>query len=119
MPWVPKQRYPIMRDYLPTKGKRGLDMMRRTATVQFNLDFESEADAMLRLVTLLKVTPVLQAMTLNAPFIEGRPSPLLSERLDVWLNMDPARSGLIEPLWNSKSPRYEDYARWALGAGTS
>ena len=31
--WVPKLRYPIMRSYLPTRGRYGLDMMRRTATV--------------------------------------------------------------------------------------
>lgn len=29
LPWVPKKRYAIMRDYLPTRGGRGLDMMLR------------------------------------------------------------------------------------------
>ena len=37
--WMPKGRYKIMRDYMPKKGKLGLDMMLRTCTVQVNLDF--------------------------------------------------------------------------------
>ena len=41
MPWMPKGRYQIMRDYMPKVGKLGLDMMLRTCTVQVNLDFRS------------------------------------------------------------------------------
>jgi hypothetical protein len=44
MPWMPKARYAVMRDYMPKKGKLGIDMMQRTATVQVNLDYSSEAD---------------------------------------------------------------------------
>src|SRR5690606_16015619 len=44
IPWVPKERYPIMRRFLPTKGARALDMMQRTCTVQANFDYESEDD---------------------------------------------------------------------------
>jgi glutamate--cysteine ligase len=117
LPWVPKRRYPVMRDYLPMKGPRGLDMMQRTATVQVNLDYASEADAMRKLRTLLRLTPLLQALTLHSPYIEGKRSSRLSERLDVWLNMDPARSGLIQQLWSVAQPSYEDYVQWALDAG--
>ena len=63
LPWIPKRRYPIMRKYLPTRGSRGLDMMQRTATVQANLDYSSEDDAMQKLVTLLRLTPVIAGMT--------------------------------------------------------
>src|SRR5690606_19814200 len=38
MPWMPKGRYRIMRDYMPKVGTLGLDMMTRTCTVQVNLD---------------------------------------------------------------------------------
>jgi glutamate--cysteine ligase len=117
LPWVPKRRYPIMREYLPRMGSRGLDMMQRTATVQVNLDYESEADAMAKVLTLLKLTPVIAGMTLNAPFIEGRVSERKSERQDVWLNMDPTRSGFIEELWNKPNPGYADYVNWAMRAG--
>ncbi len=44
IPMVPKSRYKIMARYMPTVGKRGLDMMKRTATVQANYDWSNEAD---------------------------------------------------------------------------
>ncbi|RZA28263.1 MAG: glutamate--cysteine ligase, partial [Lysobacteraceae bacterium] len=34
MPWMPKGRYQIMRNYMPKVGTLGLDMMKRTCTVQ-------------------------------------------------------------------------------------
>lgn len=37
-------RYAIMRDYMPTRGDLGRDMMFRSCTIQVNLDFDSEAD---------------------------------------------------------------------------
>ena len=42
--WMPKQRYEIMRRYMPKVGGYGHEMMLRTCTVQVNLDFSSEAD---------------------------------------------------------------------------
>lgn len=33
-----------MREYMPTRGSLGRDMMFRSCTIQVNLDFESEAD---------------------------------------------------------------------------
>ena len=117
LPWVPKQRYGIMREFLPTRGRRGRDMMQRTSTVQANFDYSSEEDAMRKLAAVVKLAPVFEAMTANAPFLEGRVSALRSERLDVWLNMDPARSGLLERVWRSEPLRYRDYVEWALDAG--
>jgi len=117
LPWVPKQRYAIMREFLPTRGRRGRDMMQRTSTVQANFDYSSEEDAMRKLAVIIKLAPVFAAMTANSPFAEGRVSELRSERLDVWLNMDPARSGLLERVWTSEPLRYRDYVEWALDAG--
>ena len=116
LPWVPKQRYAIMREYLPTRGNGALDMMRRTATVQGNFDWSSERDALSKLVTSLKLAPLLHVMTANAPWVEGTPSGLLSQRGDVWRRMDPSRSGLIPELWTG-TPSYATYAEWALDAG--
>ncbi|MEZ4223606.1 MAG: glutamate-cysteine ligase family protein [Polyangiaceae bacterium] len=117
LPWVPKQRYKIMREYLPTRGHRALDMMRRTATVQANLDYSNERDAMRKLVVGLKLAPLLNAMTANSPFLEGRISGKKSLRGEVWLDMDPARSGLLPELCEKEEPTYADYAEWALDAG--
>jgi glutamate--cysteine ligase len=117
LPWVPKVRYPVMREYLPTRGPAAHDMMQRTATVQANYDYSSEEDAMKKLVVSLRVAPILQAMFVNAPFKEGRTAGRLSERGNVWLHMDPSRSGLIPNLWTRKLPGYDDYIEWALDAG--
>jgi glutamate--cysteine ligase len=114
---VPKRRYAVMKEYLPTRGRAAHDMMRRTATVQANFDFSSEEDALRKLMVSLRLSPLIHALTAYAPFTERRVSPLKSLRGEVWLNMDPARSGLIHPLWQKERPGYRDYAEWALDAG--
>jgi glutamate--cysteine ligase len=117
LPWVPKRRYGVMKDYLPTRGYAAHDMMRRTATVQANFDFSSEEDAMKKLMVSLRLSPLIHALTAHAPFAERRVSAHKSLRGEVWLHMDPARSGLIAPLWHKDRPGYLDYAEWALDAG--
>ena len=71
--WVPKQRYGVMREYLPTRGGHALDMMLRTCTVQVNLDYASEADAMRKMRVALALAPATTAMFANSPWKEGRP----------------------------------------------
>jgi glutamate--cysteine ligase len=115
--WVPKQRYAIMREYLPPRGDGGLDMMRRTATVQGNYDFSDEADALRKLVVCLKLAPLVNALGANSPFSEGKLSGFKSRRGFTWLHMDPERSGLIPALLRKPKPGYRDYAEWALDAG--
>jgi glutamate--cysteine ligase len=115
--WVPKQRYPIMQEYLPRRGSGALDMMRRTATVQASFDYASEADALGKLGVALRIAPLLNAMTANSPLVEGRLSGHKSLRGLTWLGMDPSRTGLIAPIWSKASPSYRDYAQWALDAG--
>lgn len=111
--WVVKARYGIMKQYLPTRGARALDMMLRTATVQVNLDFSSEADAMRKLRVSLKAAPIVGAMFANAPFHEGEASGNVSERLATWLAVDEARSGLVRNVWR-EGATYKDYVEWAL-----
>jgi glutamate--cysteine ligase len=115
--WVPKQRYPVMKDYLPRRGSGAHDMMRRTATVQANFDYSNEADALRKLRVALQLSPLIHAMTANSPFYERRLAGKKSVRGEVWLNMDPERSGLIPSLWRKANPSYRDYVEWALDAG--
>lgn len=113
MPTVPKSRYRVMQRYMPTRGTRGLDMMKRTATVQANLDFENEADMVASFRTALAVTPIVAALFANGAFKEGRPSGVLSERLLTWTDTDPDRSGfpaiVFEPGFG-----YERWVEWVL-----
>lgn len=110
---VPKQRYPIMREYLPTRGSMALDMMLRTATVQANYDFSSEADAMLKLRVALRLSPLTTALFANSPFVEGKPFGGKSYRAKVWLDVDNDRSGLVPSMWK-KNATFVDYVEWAL-----
>lgn len=117
LPWVPKQRYAIMREYLPPLGSAAHDMMRRTATVQVNIDYANEEDAMRKLRVGLLLSPLLNALTANSPFRERARSDKKSLRGNVWLHMDPARSGMVRRVLAKKRAGYRDYAEWALDAG--
>lgn len=113
LPWVPKERYTIMREYFPKVGTRGLDMMRRTATVQVNLDFADEQDAIRKMRVGLKLAPIATAMFANSPFSAGKVNGLQSERALVWLDTDNARCGLL-PMMLGPDASFERYAEWAL-----
>ena len=110
---VPKQRYAIMREYLPTRGSLALDMMLRTSTVQANYDYSSEEDAMRKMRVGLKLGPLTTAVFANSPFYEGAPFGGKSYRAKVWLDTDPDRSGLVPTLWKANA-KFVDYAEWAL-----
>ncbi len=109
--WVPKQRYRIMRDYMPKVGHLGLDMMLRTATVQVNLDFESESDMVKKLRVGLALQPIIGAMFANSPFTEGKINGYQSFRNQVWRDTDPARTGGLEFAFDDGMgyERYVDY----------
>jgi glutamate--cysteine ligase len=94
MPWMPKGRYAIMRNYMPRVGSMGLDMMLRTCTVQVNLDFGDEADMVEKLRVSLALQPLATALFANSPFEEGKPSGYLSLRGRVWTDTDPDRTGI-------------------------
>lgn len=111
--WVPKQRYGIMREYLPTRGSHALDMMLRTSTVQANYDYASEEDAMRKMRVALALSPATTAVFANSPWLEGKPHGGLTYRGRVWLDVDPDRSGLLAALWKPHA-RFEDYVAWAL-----
>lgn len=111
--WVPKSRYPIMRSYLPTRGRYGLDMMRRTATVQANFDYTSERDAMRKLRAALALSPVVTALYANSPFVEGARTGDKSHRARVWLDVDNSRAGLLPFAWR-EGAGFADYVEWAL-----
>lgn len=111
--WMPKGRTKIMREYMPKRGRLGLDMMGRTCTVQVNLDFADEADMVKKYRVSLALQPVATAMFANSPFVEGKPSGFLSYRSQTWTDTDPDRCGLL-PFVFEKGMGYERYADWLL-----
>ncbi len=112
IPVMPKGRYGIMRAYMPTRGRLGLDMMLRTCTVQANLDFSDEADMVKKMRVGLALQPVATALFANSPFTEGRPNGYLSYRSTVWTDTDPDRCGILPFVFEPGMgfERYVDYA---------
>ncbi|MEN5228773.1 glutamate--cysteine ligase [Brevundimonas naejangsanensis] len=115
IPVMPKGRYDIMRAYMPKKGGLGLDMMLRTCTIQANLDFDSEADMVMKFRTSLALQPIATALFANSPFTEGRPNGFLSARANVWTDTDPDRTGMLDFVFEDGFG-YERYADYALDA---
>jgi glutamate--cysteine ligase len=110
---MPKARYEIMTRYMPKVGSCGLDMMYRTATIQVNLDFESEADMVKKLRVSLALQPIASALFAASPFTEGRLNGFKSMRSEVWRDVDKARTGLL-PFAFEPGMGYERYVDYAL-----
>jgi glutamate--cysteine ligase len=111
LPWMPKGRYKIMREYMPKVGTMGLDMMKSTCTVQVNLDFCSEATMVKMFRVALALQPVATALWANSPFKEGKPTGYLSYRSHCWTDTDPARCGTLPFVFEEGFgfERYVDY----------
>jgi len=111
MPWMPKGRYTIMREYMPKVGSLGLDMMTRTCTIQTNLDFASEADMVKKFRVSLALQPVATALFADSPFTEGQPNGFQSFRSQVWTDTDADRTGLLDFVFEEgfSFERYVDY----------
>ncbi len=109
--WMPKGRYKIMREYMPKKGKLGIDMMLRTCTVQTNLDFESEADMVKKFRVSLALQPLATALFANSPFVEGKDVGFKSYRSHIWTDTDPDRCGMLPFVFEDGFgfERYADY----------
>ena len=95
MPWMPKIRYGVMREYLPTRGRLALDMMLMTSTVQANFDFDSEEDMARKMRTGMAVSPLVSAIYANSFLVDGQDSGFASYRYAVWNEVDPDRCGLL------------------------
>jgi len=113
IPWMPKERYAVMRQYMPTVGTRGLDMMLRTATVQVNLDFSDERDAAAKMRCVYSVTPLLTALWAASPIADEKPSGFQSYRAWIWRDTDNARAGLL-PFIFTRNDVFTAYTEWAL-----
>lgn len=113
-PLMPKSRYRIMHGYMPKVGTLGRDMMLRTATVQVNVDFSSEADMVRKMRVCLALQPVATALFANSPFTDGRPNGFLSRRSEIWRDTDPDRTGMFPQAFEDGFG-YETYVEWLLG----
>jgi glutamate--cysteine ligase len=109
---MPKGRYQLMDAYMGEVGTMGRTMMRRTCTVQVNLDFASEADMVQKFRVALALQPVATALFANSPFFEGKVNGHKSWRARVWRDLDANRTGMLPFVFEDGMgfQRYVDYA---------
>jgi glutamate--cysteine ligase len=94
-------------------GTSGRMMMRRTCTVQVNLDFSFEADMVQKMRVALALQPVATALFANSPFFEGKLNGHKSWRSRIWRHMDDARTGMV-PFVFDEGFGFEAWVQYAL-----
>ncbi len=111
-PWMPKQRYRIMRSVMEQTGGLGHRMMQQTASVQSNFDYSSEADATRKMRVAVAISPLLVGVSANSPVIDGCPTGYRSFRAHVWSDTDPSRCGFLPFVFENESlfGAYTEYA---------
>jgi glutamate--cysteine ligase len=109
-------RYRAMESFFDREGPWGRVMMRRTASIQINLDSGDDSNGIsgyrYRWELAHRIGPVLVAAFANSPIQHGRPTGWLSSRQAVWSRMDAGRT---------HQPRYHPdprvaWMRYALDA---
>jgi glutamate--cysteine ligase len=109
---MPKQRYKIMKNYMPKVGTMGLDMMFRTCTVQINMDYTSEADMIQKMRVAIALQPLATAYFANSHLKEGTDTGYKSYRSFVWTDTDKNRTGILPFVFNDDFcfEKYQEYA---------
>ena len=113
IPWMPKGRYTLMRKYMPKKGLLGTSMMTLTATVQANLDFDSEGDMARKMYVAAALQPLSTALFANSGIIGGKPTGFQSYRAHIWMHTDDDRCGIPDCIL-SKNMSFEHWVDYAL-----
>lgn len=113
MDLMPKGRYKLMDSYMQKVGTMGTTMMRRTCTVQVNLDFATEADMVQKMRVAVAMQPIANALFANSPFLDGKPNGVKSTRGLVWRNLDDARTGMV-PFVFDEGFGFEAWVQYAL-----
>lgn len=104
------ERYLRMADYFARIGPAGAIMMRQSASIQVNLDFEDEP--LLRWRVLNAAAPYLIAIFANSPVHAGQPTGHRSFRSHAWRTLDPARTGIFR----GEGDAVTEYLDFALDA---
>ncbi|BBA99440.1 putative glutamate-cysteine ligase [Actinacidiphila reveromycinica] len=112
-------RYRAMERFFDREGPWGRTMMRRTASLQVNLDSGEDRPGVTgyrgRWALAHRIGPVMVAAFANSPFRDGRPTGWVSTRQANWALMDPGRTRQPRHDGPDEDPRAA-WARYALDA---
>jgi glutamate--cysteine ligase len=110
----PNLRYEAMDSYLSRIGPWGQWMMRRTASMQVNLDLGAPERIPDRWRAANLLVPVLGGAFANSPLLLPDGTRAASGRLWIWSRIDPSRTGFV--LSPPGSDPVDAYLEFALGA---
>lgn len=113
LPWMPRTRYQIMRNYMAKQGPLGHWMMQTTCTIQANYDYTSEEDAADIIQTGILISPVIHSIFANSSIALGNASQYQSFRGHIWTQTDNDRCGVPDFMYQD-SFGFQDYIEWAL-----
>lgn len=109
IPWVPKGRYSVMRDYLKQTGALAHHMMKGTAATQASFDFSDEVDCARKVRLATRLGPLTTGIFANSPLASGRPTGWASWRGHIWTQTDPRRTGFPEAANEFSFEAWVDY----------
>ena len=115
IPFITKERYKFMSEYLGKRGKYAHNMMKGTASLQIAVDYCSEEDYIKKFRVSNALSPIISYFFDNAPFFEGEIWSKNTLRVDIWNNCDDDRCKLV-PNSLDKVFGYEAYAEYILNA---
>ena len=109
--WVPKERYRVMGEYLPTLGNGAHHMMKTTCTAQSNFDYGSESDMVAKMRVATAFAPFVNILFASSPFSKAQLSGCKSRRGWAWRNMSARHSGFLDFVFDADFGyrRYIDY----------
>lgn len=110
---IPKKRYQFMDEYFKTSGTCGIHMMRGTAATQVAIDYNSEADFVLKYRAAYILMPLFELLTDNSPIFKGKPYGKNMLRSYIWDNVDSKRAGIIPGLF-SEEFGFATYAEYLM-----
>lgn len=113
VPWVPKKRYEVMRRYLAQFGVGADLMMKGSCTAQSNFDYSSESDMVQKMIATTAFSSIIELLTASSPFLEHKLSGYKSYRNYAWMNLDPARCGFLEMIFDADFG-YDSYISYIL-----
>ncbi|GIJ48460.1 glutamate--cysteine ligase [Virgisporangium aliadipatigenens] len=116
VPWLPKQRVGVMRDYFAGLGDDGsgaAGVMALTLSTQTSLDYVSETDLEEKMRLHVAAGPIAAALFVNSPLEGGRATGALSRRMQLWRKFDPRRCGVLG-FAADDSPALNGLVEWAM-----
>lgn len=116
IPWIPKPRVQVMRDYFRRLDESGIyaeEVMGLILSTQTSLDYMSEQDFIEKIRLHVLAAPIIAALFINSPSLNGDSFKVLSQRMLYWQKFDPDRCGVLRHMLEENASVL-DVVDWAI-----